>query len=181
MSHCIDPTLRSNLEDCLRAAFHDEDTQKLIDKQINEITTNIEYEIELALKDNLALSLSYWVAEMAGRAVNALLEGDEQEMRRWLSCCKRDEDGEYTTWNGRSDGVCWGSAKPDHEWHKVIHGTMSENGCVKLRKDIVEAHRDLLVNERIADLEDQVKSLIAQVNKATAEKDRILDRLHNTA
>ena len=49
--------------------------------------------------------------------------------------------------------------------------------AVALRKKIVDAHRDLLVTERILDLEDQVKSLVEQVNKANAEKESLYERL----
>ena len=39
------------------------------------------------------------------------------------------------------------------------------------------ANEVLIRNERILDLEDQVKSLVAQVNKANAEKERMWERL----
>lgn len=57
------------------------------------------------------------------------------------------------------------------------------NGEIRpnLRKQIVDAHRDLLVNERILDLEDQVKSLVEQVNKAKAEKEEMWQRYRSVA
>jgi hypothetical protein len=36
---------------------------------------------------------------------------------------------------------------------------------------IVEAHRDLITSQRILDLEDQVRSLVAQNNKLERERD----------
>ena len=48
---------------------------------------------------------------------------------------------------------------------------------IALRAQIVEAHRDLIANERILDLEDQVKCLVLQVNKANQEKEKMWERL----
>lgn len=74
-----------------------------------------------------------------------------------------------------------GLRREDDEWHSVIHGQLFEQGAVRLRKEIVDAHRDLLVNERILDLEDQVRSLVVQVNKANAEKDAMWERVRHVA
>jgi hypothetical protein len=105
---------------------------------------------------------------MASRAVEQIMEGNEDQMRRYLSCEKRDIDGRYYVSTGRSDSA----------GHPVIHGKLFEQGAVALRKKIVDAHRDLLVSERILDLEDQVKSLVAQVNKANAEREAIFQRFN---
>jgi len=88
-------------------------------------------------------------------------------MIRWLSCDKRG----YT---GRSDG--YNTRRSIEEQHPVIHGKLFEQGCVRLRKGIVEAHRDLIASERILDLEDQVRSLVAQNNKLTREKEEMWQR-----
>jgi hypothetical protein len=61
--------------------------------------------------------------------------------------------------------------------HPIIHGKISENSCVELRRMIVDAHRDLITAERIKDLEDINKSLVAQVNKAEAEKNAMWERV----
>ena len=104
-----------------------------------------------------------------------LLAGNEKMMRQYLSCSEG-------CWNGRSDGEgSWGRKREMHEWHPVIHGKMSEAAAVELRRDIVNAHRDLLVNERILDLEDQVKALVAQLNKLNAEKEGLYQRLREAA
>jgi hypothetical protein len=39
----------------------------------------------------------------------------------------------------------------------------------------------VLANERIIDLEDQVKSLVAQINRKEAELERMADRLRSAA
>jgi len=62
---------------------------------------------------------------------------------------------------------------PGHSWK------LHEWAFIDLRRQIVDAHRDLLVNERIRDLEDQVKSLVAQVNKVIAEKDAMWERVRS--
>lgn len=169
--------LRDDLMQCLANELNSEETRKLIDKSIDEAAMTLSDRLEWAIKDDMAVNLAWWVQDMATRAVKSILQGNEDELRRYLSCEKRGEDGSYSCFTGRSDGTYWGRQKPDHEWHRVIHGELFESGAVALRKAIVDAHRDLLVNERILDLEDQVKSLVAQVNKANAEKEAMWERV----
>ena len=172
----IDTELRDKLRDVLNEGVS-EDTLKSVQKSIDDITYKLESDLTYAIQDNLAQNLAYWVADMAQKAVEQMLAGNEDQMRRYLGCEKRAESGEYIGWTGRSDYQGWGAKIEQHEWHPVIHGELFEQGAVALRKQIVDAHRDLLVNERIIDLEDQVKSLVAQVNKANAEKDQMWERV----
>lgn len=144
-----------------------EDAMKAVNKAADDIRYRIEDDIMWRLKDELAPQLTAFVVEMCEKTINALLEGNESEMQRYIQCDKR-------RWTGRSDSLY---ATPRDDWHPVIHGTLFEQGAVKLRRAIVDAHRDLLANERILDLEDQVKSLVAQVNKARMEKDAMWERL----
>lgn len=146
-----------------------DDTIKHATKLADEMAERIKDNVVYGLKDNLAHELAAWTEEMAGDAVKMLLAGNEDQMRRYLSC-------EKYGWNGRSDGHHYGNRSAT-DWHPVIHGKLFEQGCVELRKKIVDAHRELLVNERILDLEDQVKALVAQINKVTAEKQSALERL----
>lgn len=155
--------LKAEIEAALAAGITDESLEKFR-KTITDATEEIEDALLWSVKDNLAATLSSYVVEYAQRSVEALLAGNAAEMDRYLHCDKRG-------FNGRSDGYGTG----DH--HPIIHGTLFEQGPVALRKQIVEAHRDLLVNERILDLEDQVRSLVAQVNKAHTERDRMFDRV----
>jgi hypothetical protein len=107
---------------------------------------------------------------MAKRTVEMLLAGNEDQMRRYLHC-------ERGHWNGRSDGDSgWGRKREIYEWHSVIHGQLFEQGGVAVRKAIVEAHAELLKNERILDLEDQVRSLVEQVNRANTEREKMFER-----
>lgn len=180
MTDKIDREMQDKLAEILKAGVTD-DAMKALHKKLEDITCYIEDDLMYRLKDDLAPNLAAYVADMAQRAVEMLLEGNEDQMRRYLSCEKRGEDGSYIGWNGRSDGQRYGAKRADADQHPVIHGELFETGCIALRQRIVEAHRDLLVNERVLDLEDQVKSLVAQVNKATAEKEKMWERLRQCA
>jgi len=173
--HKIDETLRDALETSIEAGL----SEKSLDgfaKQVRNIAAEFEDSLMWSLKGNLAYNLTAWVADMAERAVEAMLSGNENEMRRYLSCDKRGEDGQYIGWTGRSDG--YGSRRDD-EWHPVIHGKLFKQGAVELRKKVAQANEALIRDERIRDLEDQVKSLIAQLNKANADKERMWERLRD--
>lgn len=171
MADELNAELTKQLTAVLEAGVSD-DAMKAINKQVDRIRDDIESDIMYRLKDELAPNLAAFVTDMAKRTVTAILEGNECEMRRYLSC----ENPTY--WNGRSDADNpFTNPRKIEEWHQIIHGKLYESGCVALRKAIVEAHADLLKNERILDLEDQIKSLIVQVNKANAAKDAMWARL----
>jgi len=178
----FDGTDHAELSAKLRAVLTSgvsDDTVKAMGKKIEEITCMVEDDLMYRMKDDLAPNLVTWVQEMARRTVEALLEGgphSEDQMRRYLSCDKRDEDGKYHGWTGRFDPEGFGS-RNQIDQHRIIHGELHESGCIRLRRDIVNAHADLLKNERILDLEDQVKSLVLAHNKAVAEKDDMWRRL----
>lgn len=153
------------------AGFTDE-AMKSMKKHVDHFLLDIEGDLEYRLKEQLADVLGGHVVDMAGRAITAILEGNDAGLRQALSC----QEG---WWTGRSDSPEYGRKREPHEWHSVIHGKLFEQGAVALRKKVVEAHRDLLVNQRILYLEDQVRSLVAQVNKAEAEKNGMWERLHS--
>jgi hypothetical protein len=161
---------RDALNEAIDNALPDDAFAKL-KKKAQDLADHISKEIEYNLRDHLSSNLAYHAKEMAGRAVTALLEGNEAEMIRWLSC---DTNG----FTGRSDGY---GTRSIEQQHPVIHGNLFEQGCVLLRKKIAEAHKDLIASERIKDLEDQVASLVAQNNKLQNEierwRDRALDRV----
>ena len=160
------------LKERLKAVLEEgitEETMKSMSKKVQDIMCQVEDDIMYRLKDNLAPGLAAYVKDMAQKSVEMLLEGNENMMREYLSC-------KSGSWTGRSTDDVWGCKRELHEKHPIIHGDFFEQGCIKLRRDIVNAHRDLLVNERILDLEDQVKSLVAQVNKAKDERDKMWER-----
>lgn len=169
----IDEALTKDLETAIAAGLS-EQAMEGFNKQIKNLSAEFEDSLMWSLKDNLAYNLSAWVADMAERAVEQLLLGNVDQMRRYLSCDKRGPDGEYYGWTGRSDG--YGSRR-DEDWHPVIHGKLSENQTIDLRKRIAQANETLLRDERILDLEDQVKSLVLQVRNADAEKEKMRQRL----
>jgi cytochrome P450 len=142
-------------------------------KSIRDLADSLLDDFEYRVKEDLAPLLSGFVKQMATHVVTELLAGNESEMRRYLGC-------EVQGWNERSDGAQgWGRKKEIWEWHPVIHGKLFEHGAMTLRRDIVEVHRDLITNERIKDLEDQNRSLVEQVNRERAEKERAQERLRD--
>lgn len=160
--------MRKAMRDSLDGAIDEAATASAV-KKAREIADEMVSSVQYQLQDDLVDHLSYHVAEMAGRAVEALLEGNAAEMQRWLGCDRRG----YT---GRGDGFQSGGRD---DRHPVIHGKLFETGCIALRKKIVAAHRDLIENERILDLEDQVANLVKQVNKANAEKEAMWQRVRD--
>lgn len=144
-----------------------EDRFEGLRKKAASLAQDIAEEIEYSVQSNLASNLSYHVREMAGRAVEALLRGNHDEMVRWLKCDSR-------SYNGRSDG--FNVNRSIEQQHPVIHGKLFDTGAIALRRKIVEAHRDLITEQRILDLEDIVKSLVAQNNKLEREKCEWIER-----
>lgn len=172
--------IHADLTDAIEAAFNAGLTEQAIEasrKAIRDLADSIEGDLEWRLKDNLALQLADHVRSCAERSVEAMLEGNEGEMRRWMSCDKRGPDGEYIGWTGRTDGYT--GHRKDEDFHSVIHGRLFEQGALLLRKKIAEANEKLIRDERILDLEDQVKSLVLQLNKANAAKEEMWQRLRD--
>lgn len=145
--------LRTTLERAIQSALTDE-ALAAARKKVADIAADLESSFQDGIQSNIAYNLTHWVERMAENAINAILNGDDESMRNYLSC----REGGY---NGRG------------REHQVIHGKLFEPGAIELRRRIVDAHADLLKNERILDLEDQVKSLVAQVNKAQAATEQL--------
>lgn len=143
------------------------DGLKRLKKTVQTFCDEIESDIEWRLKDDLAPMLAGYVQDMVIRTIDAILKGNEREIRRYLHC-------EQDCHQGRSGDPY--SNRDVAEQHPIIHGKLHENSCVDLRRMIVDAHRELITAERIKDLEDINKSLIAQVNKANAEKNAMWER-----
>jgi hypothetical protein len=178
--HKIDISLRDALEQSIEAGLSEKAFEGFT-KQIKNLSAEFEDSLMWGLKDNLAYNLAAWTADMAELALEQMLAGNDDQMRRYLSCDKRGEDGQYIGWTGRSDGQIYGRQREDHEQHPVIHGKLFEQRAVELRKKVAQANEALIRDERILDLEDQVKSLVAQLNRADAEKERVLERLRSVA
>jgi ribosomal protein S15P/S13E len=126
-------------------------------KAKQEFLDNIWDDVEYGVLDRMSETIGWHVRDQFERAVDAMLNGDEKVLRKYLKL-----DG-YT---GRhADQGDWGAKRDIADMHPVIHGTLFEYDGMALRKKIVEMHRDLIEQERVKDLEDQVASLTAQVNK----------------
>lgn len=138
---------------------------KTIKKNVEEILVTIQDDIEWRLKDDAAYDIQTFIVQMSEKAVKSLLEGNEAAMLGYLEA----NEGGYT---GRSTGYNPGG----RDLHPIIHGTLFEYGGIALRKKIVDAHSDLLKTQRILDLEDQVKSLVEQVNEANRSRDIMYER-----
>lgn len=160
-----DSGIRERLLAALESGISD-DAMKAVKKQVDGIIYDIEIDLRYRIKEDLAPHLTAYAVEMAERTVNAILEGNQQQMEHYLGC-------ERGRWTGRStEDIAWRNKALD-EWHPVIHGKLFESGSMRLRRDIVIAHRDLITSQRILDLEDQVKALVAQNNKKTDEIERM--------
>ena len=159
--------LRKTLEEGL-----DENAVKAFRKKIDDLIASIDDDITYRLKDDLAVNLQSYVMDMVTRTINAIIEGNEREVRRYLHC----EQGHPYNFTGRSTGYV-GANRRIEDQHPVIHGKLHEGMYVDLRRKMFEAHRDLVTSERVLDLEDQVKSLVAQVNKANAEREAMWERV----
>lgn len=109
---------------------------------------------EWSLKDNLAYNLAAHVQDMAERAVKAMLDGNDDEMRRYLSC-------QSSTWSGREHA------------HRVYNGKLFEPSAIELRRKIVNEHADLLKTERILDLEAQLTALTQQIVTLERQKEEL--------
>lgn len=157
------------LEHAADKALSDETLGKLKQKA-RDIFQDALDDIEWNLKQDLSHNLAAYTAEMAKKTVEALLEGNEELMRQYLSCREYGYTGRSTDAYAQRDIA---------QQHSVIHGRLFEQGCIALRKKLVEAHRDLITSERILDLEDQVKSLVAQVNKLDRDKETLIQRLND--
>ena len=153
----LDKELRTQLEKVFDDGFSD-DAIKHLTSKVGDALTALQEELEYQIKANCPYNLARWVEGMAETAITAMLEGDDERMRKALSC----QEGH---WTGR-----------DRD-HPIIHGKLFETGAIELRKKVVEAHAELLKTQRVLDLEDQVKSLVQQVNKANHEKDQMWERV----
>lgn len=155
----LNEALVKQLEGILDKAFTDE-ALKSAQKKIDDISCSLQDDLEYRIKDEMAHNLSRWVEDMAEKTVKAILDGNQNEMIRYLSCDKR-----YYTGRDRE--------------HSVIHGKLFEAGAIELRRKLAQAHADLIQNERILDLESQVASLVAQLNKKERENSELISRLNN--
>ena len=150
--------LRRKLEESLSEGLSEEALKPFRNK-LHDLMADAEVALEDHVRSDLSYNLAGFAYRMAEQAIEAILRGNDEAMRRYLRC----EEGFHT---GRDTN------------HPVIHGRLFETGAIELRKLIVEAHAELLKSERILDLEDQVRGLVGQVNKLTADIDQTRRELY---
>lgn len=136
------------IRDKITSAF-DEKAIASIKKQLSDLYEDcIHNHLEWSMKEDLATNIAGDITRRAYDAVKALLSGNEDEMRRYL--------GISPHWDGR---------KSDHI--QIIHGRLFETESIRLRREIVTKHADLIANERIKDLEAQLAALL-EINRKQA-------------
>ena len=163
--------IAAKLQAALDAGLSD-DCMKYIRKQVQDACCSIDDDIQYRIKEGLAQSLTAYVEDMASRTITAILDGNEGEMRRYLGC-------EHAGWTGRCGDTSGIGNVPDEQRHHVAHGRIFEYGAMELRAKIVEAFPDLLKNERILDMESQLKSLLAQLNREVEARRRVTEELRS--
>lgn len=149
----------TKIGEALANAIEEASNDAKIKKSIEGLVAEIGDEIEYRVVGQMAESIQDFVGRMVERTIEAMLKGQEAEVRRYLNL-----DG----WTGRDYVMKAGS---------VIHGQLHEPHTLTLRRRLCEAHPELLRTERIADLEAQITGLLAEVNKKNAELERLRNRL----
>jgi hypothetical protein len=132
--------------DELRAALDvelDDVTFKKLEKQARGIADEIAECAFYDIKENMASWLADHVSNTASACVEAILAGNESEARRKLGLKPE------SYYDGRD-------FQPWFNHSSALH----EAGPLELRRKIVEAHRDLITDARIADLESQLSLMV---------------------
>lgn len=134
-------------------------------KARREFLGSLQDEIEHHIIGGMAEYIEGYISGAASRVVKALMEGDEREIRKALQL-----DG----YNGRLNGPY-----PNNTGHNVIHGRLHDHQLFELRRKIAETNEALLRDERIKDLQDQVKSLVEQINSKDRRIESLLEDARN--
>lgn len=138
---------RDEIIAALGTIIPDADMSKL-EKQARSIGDEISDIVLYHIKENLADWLASHVSSMATECIEAIIAGNESEARRRLGLKPE------AYYDGRDFQPWFNTSSKLHEARPV-----------ELRRAIVEAHRDLITDARIADLEAQVKSLCEKYYK----------------
>jgi hypothetical protein len=136
-------TLRQRIEKTIAESMP-EDKLKGILKNMVGIFADILGDLEWRMQTDAAYNLAYFVQREAEHAIEAMLAGNVEQFEKHLT---------LTGYTGRD------------RQHSVIRGKLFETGAIELRRKIVDAFPERLKSERILDLEDQIKSLIAEIQR----------------
>lgn len=141
-------------------SFLSEDRRKSIKDEVERIVDDEFDRLEEHANDHI----SQVAAGRATAYVTAILEGDDNAAMRLLGS---PNNGDRYRLFGLDEGKPWAS---------VIGGNVFETSGITLRRKIVEAHADLLSNERIKDLESIVEGLTIQIRKQESEIESLRER-----
>ncbi|TGT76743.1 MULTISPECIES: hypothetical protein [unclassified Mesorhizobium] len=133
---------RDDLRAALEVELAEADMKKL-EKQARQIADEISEVVFYDIKENMAQWLADHVSSTASACIEAILAGNESEARRKLALKPE------AYYDGRD-------FQPWFNHSSRLH----ESGPVELRRKIVEAHRDIITDARIADLEAQLELLV---------------------
>ena len=156
-SYEVDETTEALAKECITEA-----RRKAIKEAVEAIIDD-EYD---RLDDYAEEHLRNVAASRAEHFLERVLEGDEDAVRQLL--------GDNHSDRYRTSG--YDSGKP---WAELIHGRVFETGGIRLRRKIVEAHPELLRNERIADLESIIDGLTQQIGKLERQVDELCRCTHS--
>ena len=137
--------------------FLSEQRAKKIRNEIQEIFDEENYAFEEYAEEFLANV----AASRAEQFIEKVLKGDEDAAGSLVG-----PESRYKAY-GHDAGESWAS---------MIWGKLSVTGAVELRAKLVAAHPELLVSERVKDLESIVDGLTRQIK----EKDKEIERLRDT-
>jgi len=136
--------------------FLSEGRRKGMKREIEQIFDDVYYTME----EYAGEYISTLAACRAEKFLEKVLSGDDDAAMALLG----DNNG-----GDRYRITGYDAGKP---WAHLIHGRLFESGGMALRSKVVEAHRDLLVTERIKDLESQVEGLSLQVRQIESDLQR---------
>ena len=117
------------------------------------------------LEDNAGYFITTTAANRAEKFLLRVLHGDEDAANVLLG----GESDRYKMSGGYDDG---------EPWAEMHHGkNLFETSGVELRRKIVEANRDLLMNEVIADRDATIDGLKKQIGEMHNEIERLRERI----
>lgn len=116
------------------------------------------------LEDNSAEFLENCAASRAEAFFKKVLSGDKDAAMALFG--DRHDSSRY-----RQLGIDKGEP-----WAHFIRGSLFETDGLKMRRQLVEAHPDLIVSERIKDLDSVVKGLQLQIIEQDKEIERLRQR-----
>lgn len=121
---------------------------KKLEKQCQTLAEEISEYAYSDVKENLSQWITDHIRNHSQLVVEALLAGDMRTVKQYLKIEDQWGQEDY----GRREWV-------DRPWFNGS-GRLHEFGGVELRHKIVDAHKDLITDERIKDLELQMAGLI---------------------